>query len=259
MAVFATAVLGLEEYELDNEIARTRRELARVEEERKRVGESVERDRAEFEEYRARTNERVDRIAAQTDSLRREVEKYAARADSLSAVVSATLARKRNYRLRQERLRRTLVALCEELLATAAMLPPMMEQSASSLAFLKSEVTADRIDNGEGMHRIDRILAEMEEGLKEIEIMQGSSPVPAIPGTVYRLRIGGVFEAVVDSEGRRCALWSRGGQERWRVVDDPAIGAAVLEAVTIREGKTLPGLVKLPYWPLSSPREGGER
>jgi hypothetical protein len=79
---------------------------------------------------------------------------------------------------------------------------------------------------------------------REVQVAEGISPVKQISGTVYRLRIGSVFEAVVDSRGEK-AFYRE--ENEWKPVEDPAAAATLLKAVKIREGKTVPVLVNLPF------------
>ena len=74
-------------------------------------------------------------------------------------------------------------------------------------------------------------------------------PVADIRGMVYRLRIGTIFEAVVDTKGEKCAVfsgWGDDGAPHWKDLDSPVLAQAVLQAVNIREGKSLPAFVNLP-------------
>ena len=67
------------------------------------------------------------------------------------------------------------------------------------------------------------------------------------------MRIGGVFEAVVNTKGEKSAIWSGGINGEWIPIDDATVSARILKAVQIREGKTLPVLVELPF------NEGGAK
>ena len=62
------------------------------------------------------------------------------------------------------------------------------------------------------------------------------------------------MEAVVDEKATAAALW-RGNQPDgtpvWETTKDPAICQAILRAVNIREGKTVPALIELPFGSLA--------
>jgi hypothetical protein len=237
-----------QEYDVDAEISRTKRELVRVASERTKVREASQKDSKEFEEYQARTRERVKALQAETDSVRQQTTVFTARSDSLGARLSGLEAKKREYGLMQERLRTRLVALCDSQTALVNTFPPgLAAQARAALAFLRSELAAKSIDNIEGMTRLVTITNDNETQLMDIQIAQGTSPLADIVGTVYRLRIGGVFEAVVDAKGTKCALWTGRGDTDWELVDDPAVAARILKAVNVREGKTVPALVQIPF------------
>ena len=74
---------------------------------------------------------------------------------------------------------------------------------------------------------------------------------------VYRLRIGTIFEAVVDTEGREMRGFHRAGAatalRAGENLDSPETAMMVLQAVNIREGKALLVFVNLPLC-----RRGGE-
>ena len=80
----------------------------------------------------------------------------------------------------------------------------------------------------------------------EIQVLQGGSPIPEIPGQVYILRIGNVFEAVIHRDGVMCALWDKSEETGWKIIDDPSTCKELLSGVRVREGKSIPKLVTIP-------------
>ena len=95
-----------------------------------------------------------------------------------------------------------------------------------------------------------QVLKDFEALTGSIQIVQGASPVPEIRGTAYRLRIGCLFEAAVDAEGTKYALWDgtdSTGNQQWNVFKDPENASKVLKAVNIREGKALPAFAQVPF------------
>ncbi len=244
-----TASNAAEESELDNEIARLKRELARIRTEQGRTREAIERDREEFREYEVRTEERFTQLSSETDSIRNEIGEVRSRRDSLGAVLESVRSRQKEYEYRRRRLRTSLIEHGDTILPLIDLMPPAVREKFSpSVEFLKSELTTKTIDNIEGIHRLFQVFRDLDQQLMDIQIIHGASPVPEIPGTVYRLRIGGFFEAVVDAEGERCALFTGKDAEDslWVSVENPELAQRVLKAVQVREGKTVPELVKLP-------------
>lgn len=201
-----------------------------------------------FETYTARMKQRLSALSVETDSVRNAIGGFQRTSDSLGAVISRLEAQQREYDLRQTRFGEVLIAMCDSLMACAdAATPSLAGASRAAADFLRSERAAGGIDNIEGINRLVQIINDLEMRLMEIEISQGVSPLPDIPGTVYRLRLGSVFEAVVDEKGERCAVWSPVGTEAWAFIDDPRTAGQILKAIKVREGKTRPELVELPF------------
>ena len=96
-----------------------------------------------------------------------------------------------------------------------------------------------------------------EELTGSIQVSQESSPIAEIRGTVYRLRIGAFFEAVVNLKGTECAVWYASDSTGWKTITDPSVAAEILKAANIREGKTMPAFVNLPL--VADAEKGGEQ
>jgi hypothetical protein len=101
---------------------------------------------------------------------------------------------------------------------------------------------------------MQQIMVRAEEVTGSIQVSQESSPITEIRGTVYRLRIGTFFEAVVNLKGEECAVWYGAGG--WKTLKDAAVAAQLLKAANIREGKSLPAFVKLPL--VAESEKGGQ-
>ncbi len=248
-------LFAAEEHDILNEITRTKRELSRMMKERQKVYKAVAQDKKEFEAYKTRTKQRMASLSAQTDSVRQAVGIYQKRSDSLGAVLSGIQAQQKEYDLKQNHLRDNLIMLCDKAISSSReTTPSISEKAVPALDFLKSELAAGNIDNIEGIHRLVQILNDLELWLMDIQISQGTSPLSEIHGTVSRLRIGGVFEAIVDTKGEKSAIWSGGSDGEWVPIDNVSVSARILKAIHIREGKTVPGFIELPF---SLKEEGG--
>lgn len=244
--IFSFTLFSDDEIDIDNEIIRVKKELKQAKKERKKVLVAAKQDKKEFEEYKKRTLARFRVLAAETDSIRRQVGIFNKKSAGLGSILSQLDAQKREYDLRQKHLQGQLVSLCDNAVAFAKTTPPLLSKKAcDGIDFLKSELAVGSIDNSEGAERLVKILNDLDLQCMNVEIAQGASPIPQIQGNVYRLRIGGVFEAAVDTKGSKCAVWSAGGQ--WLFIDAAAVSSEILEAVMIREGKALPAFVKLPF------------
>ena len=237
--------------DIDAEIGRVRKELASIVAEKRQVQEKAEKDYAEHRAYLKTIRQRFGTIRSEIDSLKnlQIVEKE--RNDSLEGAIRVERSRQRQFELLQNSFRQQLVRVCRVFIEQVRLLPPLSSGTTeSALAFLESELKTKNIDNVEGIQRLFQILGTIEELTGSIQIASGPSPVPELRGTVYRLRIGTLFEAAVDAQGRNYALWTgtdSTGEALWTTGSDNATAAGILNAVNIREGKSLPSLVDLPF------------
>jgi hypothetical protein len=245
----------------DEEIARARKELGQVQLDCGRVAQESDKDRKDFEAYRARTAQRYAEEKQQLDALKTETDAQTVANNALAAKLGALQQARREIELSQDEFRKRLVALCGTVQPFVKKLPPLaIASQQSSLSLLANDLSTKSVDIVEGCTRLVQILGRLDDAGAAIQIAQESSPFADIPGLVYRLRIGAVFEAVVDLKGERCALfdgWNADGAPRWRVPREGGVAGALLMAVNIREGKALPAFVNLPLAP--APAQGGVR
>lgn len=239
-----------ETFDLDKEINRLRKELASVTSQRQSVREDATNDLKEHKTYQKRMDERFNTVRSENDSLSKLIQVYHQKSDSLSAVSTSVTATQKQYDLLQDNFRSRLISSCDKLLKQAEQLPPMSSKNITApLSFLKSELIAKNIENVEGLQRIIQILKNYEELTGSIQIYQGVSSIPDLQGTVYRLRLGCLFEAAVQSNGNRYAVWNgidSLGKDIWSVQNDPEGAAKLLSAINIREGKALPAFAEIP-------------
>ena len=251
--ISAVVLNATAQYNVDEEMVRIKKELEKVEAERKAVKSEVAQDKTELAAYRERNARRVAMLKTQIDSLQTQVKAVKTVHDSLDREYSAISVKTRQQELLQKTLRETILKSAHSLMQEAGSVPPIaLEQIQGSLGYLISEITAGSIDNTEAFYRLVQIVHDMLSISKEIQVVESTSPIPNIHGTIYRLRIGMVFEAIVDSRGEKAFLWNGTGE--WEAVSDPAITASLFKAVRIREGKTVPVLVELPF---TSVQNGG--
>lgn len=241
-----------ESVDLDEEIKRIRKELALVSSQRQAVKQETARDSKDHDSYKTKFESRLKAASADTDSIFELILQSRQSNDSLSAVISSLKSSQKQYDLLQENFRLRLIAACDQISRLASSIPPISSKSISNpAAFLKSELASRNIDNIDGLQRLMQILNNHEELTENIQIAQSISPVAEIPGTVYRLRIGCLFEAVVQPSGNRYALWNgvdSTGKEIWLTRSDPEGGSQILNAINIREGKALPSFARIPQF-----------
>jgi hypothetical protein len=254
----AIVVLGLgfsafaiENEDLENEINRLKKELSQVRLERQRAAEDMAKDKKDFADYQQRIATRKSECVAETDSIKRQAALLAQKRDSLAAIVNGSQLKRKQYDLLQDSFRQSVLDACARLLALAKTTPAdIANQTVGALTFLMNDCKAKTIDNIEALHRLTQIIQNLDEADATIQIGQETSAVPEIRGSASMLRIGGVFEAIVDDEGKVCAYW-RGvdslDRQRWEVVRDPAMASLVLKAILVRQGKALPSFIDLPF------------
>ncbi|MFW5775506.1 MAG: DUF3450 family protein [Chitinivibrionales bacterium] len=237
---------AVEEYELDNEINRTLREIEKARAEHRRTVEATNADSREFREYRRRSDQRKKSLSVRTDSLSLQIQELSMVNDSLEAVYASLESKEKEYQYIQNRLQGGIIALCDSLMPVLSKLPPSAAGSSlDAVRFLRGEMIKKGIDNIEAMQRLFTLINEVEDEMMNITMLHGPSPVPQISGMVNRIRIGGVFEAAVARKGDRVALWDN-ESGRWFLIEDAQLTAQIREAIAIREGKQIPSLVELP-------------
>jgi hypothetical protein len=181
--------------------------------------------------------------------------------NEMASKIADLQAQQREIELSQEEFRNSLVIVCKKLQPFVDNLPPLSVVTIkSALAVLTNDISTKSIDIIEGCARIVQICNKLDETSSSVQISQESSPFPEIAGLVYRLRIGTIFEALVDIKGEKCALfegWSDNGAPRWKKMESAYVAQAILSAVNIREGKALPAFVKIPFISDDSELKGG--
>ena len=231
-------------FDYDAERKRKKAELERVLEQRKKVNKAIKKDRADFEAYKARTQKRTDAIRKRTKEIQDGTGAWRKKLAARGATIGHYRRKTRGFAQRQKIFRERLVSHCDALMVTARSLPPLLSKKAVSvLDYLKSELKAGSVDNIEGLHRLVRIARRMDAQLMDVQVTQGSSPIPQITGTVQRLRLGGVFEAV--ARGDQAAIWDF-ERKKWILLKDPVRAKMIVTAIEVRTGKQKPALVRVP-------------
>jgi cell division protein FtsB len=240
---FATA----QQSDRESDIKRARKELMQLQTDRQKNKLEMEKDHSDFKEYTKRTAERMAAIKNETNSITAQIAVQQRKNDSLAALVNSANATARQSEMSQDAMREKLAVSCDQIIATLRGLPPMVRQNlVASAALLKNELRNKSTDNVEALNRMQQIMTRAEEVTGSIQVSQESSPIPEIRGTVYRLRIGAFFEAVVDIKGEQCAVWRVSDTTGWKTINDLSVAAELLKAANIREGKSLPEFVNLP-------------
>lgn len=238
------------EYDIDKEIGSLRKELIDIAVQRKTVKEDRRKDEKEFAEYIARTKKRFDALHGEIDSVQSAMKVQSVVNDSLLRAIDALQIAKRQVDLQQSGFRDKCVAVCDGYMKMTRNFPPMIQKTFdATLSFLRSELIAKSIESSEGIQRLSQIVKDIDEAAASMQMVQGASPIPEIRGTAYRIRLGMLYEAVVNMEGTSYAVWAGytpDGREIWRNGNDPVVASQLLKWVNVREGKALPEFVQLP-------------
>jgi hypothetical protein len=248
---------------IDDEIARLRKELVQTQVDCDRTGLEIEKDKKDFEAYRTRTAQRMAQTQRQLDTLKSEITVQSRDNDALASQIGGVIAQRREIELSQDEFRQKLMDNCSAMQPVVKKLPPLvMASTLSALSLVINDLATKSTDIVDGCSRIVQILSKLDETSAGLQISQENSPSPDIRGMVYRLRIGTVFEAVVDTKGEKSAVfagWGADGAPRWRNLESTAVAAALLSAVNIREGRALPSFVNLPLAAGADTASGGAR
>ncbi len=236
--------------QLDIEIRRLQRELGQIQAEREKNRKEALSEAKEFSSYRERTSAQKHQITSFTDSIRTQAGSINLKRDSLAAALNSIEVSTRQQELLRNALRDKLLTACDGLLSAVQNLPPMVSlQNSNALQYLKTELQSGNVEPVEALGRLLQIARGVQDQSSDIQVMESSSPLSEIPGTVYRLRVGTFFEAIVDSRGEKVAFWygvDKNGKQVWHVSTNKAEAASVYKAVKVREGKAVPELVELP-------------
>jgi hypothetical protein len=258
LIIAVSFAFAAEQGDKENEIKRARKELMQLQTERGKNKLDMTKDQSDFNEYTKRTAERLAAVKNETASISQQIDVQQRRNDSLAALINSATARAKQMEMCQDAMREKLANSCDQIIANCQSIPPMVRQNLiASAALLKNELRNKNVDNVEAFNRLQQIMIRAEEVTGSIQVSQESSPIPEIRGTVYRLRIGAFFEAVVNLKGEECAVWYGSDSQGWKTIKDPAIASELLKAANIREGKSLPAFVKLPL--VAEEEKGGKQ
>ncbi len=249
--IFFSKGLYAQSKDISSEIKRVRKELSQVQEERERVKNETQKDKKKFKGYRERTIKRMRVMRNEKDSIDNLVKTFEIKKDSLSSVIQGVEANIKEYKIVQDRLNQLLISATARLRETAEQFPPSIsEKITSALILLNDELKNSAVGNVDAIGRLFTIVRDMSSTTSTIQIAQGSSPSPELRGMCYRIRIGTIYEAVVNTKGTRALLWNvhnKDNSDEWIVIKDAPQASKIIKAVNVREGKSLPELVTLPF------------
>lgn len=247
---FAGAVFSAEQTDIESEIDRLNKELKQVQTDRQRNHDNMNADRKEAADYKSRTDKRFTNIKAGIESLKSDITISNTKRDSLNALILLAQNQRRQVEISEDHLRSALIRACAECLGATRLIPPLAgQQITASASLLKNELESKSVELIEAMNRLAQIYGRIDEAAQSIQVSQENSPTTEIRGTVYRLRLGSIFEAVVDMKGEKAAVWKgfdSSGNALWAVLENPSDAAMLLKSASIRDGKALPAFARIP-------------
>ncbi len=234
--------------ELDDQIAKLSKEIKSISMEIEKVNEEEKKDLHKFQIYEERTNTFQNSIKKESDSLKVQISKYAISNDSLNSLIFSVENRIKYYNSKDIDLRTNLISSCEELNSALKLIPPSISIPLSNtVQFLYNELNQNSISTLEGIHRIGKIISQIQDYEMGIQVSQCTSPVKEINGQVNILRIGTCFEAIVDNDAKICAIWNQNSEELWEIIENKETAQNILNAIRIHEGKSIPALANIPF------------
>lgn len=262
ITISASGLFAEENDELNREIVRLENEISRVKAQRREEAQHVKKENWEFADYQKRTARRISTITARTDSLQQQLQQASLFNDSLSARLDDIKTAIHEEQLHKRSLGHEIIKAVQTLRDKLNSFPPMIrEQYTGSLSYLIGEVKGGTVENTEALHRLMRIVGDVRTVAQEIQVLEGTSPLQEVRGTVARLRIGAVFEAVYDQKSNSAYVWIPPRDtvpEGWQTVDDESSVAAIAKTIQMREGKVVPELLALPFGKRENCSKGGD-
>jgi hypothetical protein len=255
---FALSLALAQKDDMESQIKRARKELMQLQTERQKNRLDMAKDVSKFKEYTKRAAARQAAVIDETVTIEKQIKEQQRKNYGLAAKINSANARVKQIEMSQDELRKQLAQSCDRIIADLNNFAPMVRQKLiASTALLKSELRNKSVDNVEALNRMIQVLNHAEEVTGSIQTSQEKSPITEIRGTVYRLRVGSFFEAVVNMNGDECAVWYGADNKGWKTIKDPAVATQILKAATIREGKTIPEFVTLPL--VAGAEKGGAK
>lgn len=251
MFAIVCAVSAVEQSEIESEIEHVNKELKQIQTDRQRNRDNMDADRKEATTYKTRTEKRFTDIKAEIESLKNDITVSNSKRDSLNALILLSQNQRRQIELNEDHLRSALVKACEKCIEVTGKIPPLAaQQIRASTSLLQNELQNKSVEPIEAMNRLVQIYGRIDESSASIQVSQEKSPTPELTGTVYRLRLGSIFEAAVDMKGEKAVVWKgfdQSGNATWVSLGSSSEAAMILKSAGIREGKALPAFADIPF------------
>ncbi len=201
-----------------------------------------------FETYNKSFERELSYDQKELKSLKKEYTGLKKSSDSLSRVIASRQYRVKEYRLKQKRFIKGLVATVSKYIDVLSELPtPIFKKEKSALTFLKNEIEAGSVGGSEGVERLWQVSQTLADNRTSVDIWNGSSTCEFIEGQVHYIRVGYAWLACVNDDASKAALWKFEGEESgWTPIESLAAMKAIRQAIKIRNGNSVPEIISLP-------------
>lgn len=115
-------------FDMDSELARLRKEISCVQNDRRHNQEDMTRDAQEAAAYRTRTDARFVQMRKQIDSITTQIHTLTLKRDSLNALISLAQSERTQIDLNQERIRSAILDACGKVTSLTRTFPPLVAQ-----------------------------------------------------------------------------------------------------------------------------------
>ena len=192
----------------------------------------------------------LHRLLKDKDTLAQQSLHATRQADSVLLEIEDVRRRYAELKAKQSHFGDCMDKACREALTVLKTLPPAnLENHLSALEFLQSEIAGKSVENPEALERFWQILHAVDDMARSIDVYTAPSPVAAIQGDVFFIRLGLAWLGIVDQKGGKAFVWqkdSAGQAGEWHAVADPVEAASMLKGAKIRQGNAVPEIVSLP-------------
>jgi hypothetical protein len=247
----------------DGEIRDLREKIAQVRKKHAEVEEETGRDKQSFHTADSLQQSTIQRLTEEKTTLQRSYDQTEIRLDSLQAEIDDIERRCRNLVISGKQFSRTMGKACDWVLAALNRLPPAnLRTHIGALQFLKSEIKGKSVDNVEALERFWQIFFAVDDLAGSVDVYTAPSPVPAVSGEMFFIRLGIAWLGVVDEKGTTAFAWHADTTDTagaWLPVEHPTEVAAMLKCARMYRGNAVPEIVGLPFdQPLAVEDANGE-
>jgi hypothetical protein len=255
-AIFAIALAAGDAFaqppiDPDAEIDELKRKIELTRKKIKETQSSMADDERSFKAADSLNLRTCQQLLDRRDTLQEQFRVATIRADSLSREIESIRRQCLNLQANQSLFRESMVGACERMLGLLNELPPVnIANHLSALQFLKSELTAQAVENTEAVERFWQIVFALSDMATSVDVFSAASPVASMSGDAFYIRLGLAYAGVVDEKGNAAYVWapdSAQGARQWKPIENPEDIASMLKCAKIRQGNAVPEIVRLPF------------